>query len=46
MDLSGESGIYFCESLKKDPRYEHLPVIALSAFPHELYEDKALSAGC
>ena len=44
--LPGASGIEFCESLKKDPRYKHLPVIALSAFPYDLYAKKALAAGC
>lgn len=44
--LPGEDGISFCQRLKRNPRYQHLPVIAFSAYPKDPYEEKALAAGC
>ncbi len=44
--LPGEDGLTFCRRIKTQPRNRHIPVIAFSAFPHQLYEEKALEAGC
>jgi two-component system OmpR family response regulator len=44
--LPGEDGLTFCRRIKADARYRPIPVIAFSAFPHQIYEDRALEAGC
>ena len=44
--LPGEDGLTFCRRLKAQERYRDLPVIAFSAFPRQIYEEKALEAGC
>ena len=44
--LPGEDGLTFCRRIKAQARYQTLPVIAFSAFPRQIYEDKAIEAGC
>jgi DNA-binding response OmpR family regulator len=44
--LPGEDGLTFCRRIKTKERYRQLPVIAFSAFPRQIYEEKALEAGC
>ena len=44
--LPGEDGLTFCRRIKTQERYRALPVIAFSAFPRQIYEDKAIEAGC
>lgn len=44
--LPGEDGLTFCKRIKARERYRNLPVIAFSAFPRQIYEEKALEAGC
>jgi len=44
--LPGEDGLTFCRRIKAQERYRQLPVIAFSAFPRQIYEDKAIAAGC
>jgi CheY-like chemotaxis protein len=44
--LPGESGIEFVHRLKGMDGYRDLPVIALSAYPEEIWRDRALEAGC
>jgi len=44
--LPGEDGLSFCKRLKAQERYRALPVIAFSAFPRAVYEERALEAGC
>jgi two-component system cell cycle response regulator len=44
--LPGEDGLSFCRRIKQDERYRSLPVIAFSAFPRGIYEERALEAGC
>jgi DNA-binding response OmpR family regulator len=44
--LPGEDGLHFCRRLRSRPEYADLPIIALSAFPDQLWRDKALDAGC
>ncbi len=44
--LPGEDGLTFCKRIKAEERYRELPVIAFSAFPRQIYEEKALEAGC
>jgi CheY-like chemotaxis protein len=44
--LPGESGLEFCHRIKKKEEYRQLPVIALSAYPDDIWRDKALEAGC
>jgi CheY-like chemotaxis protein len=44
--LPGEDGLTFCRRIKGNERYRTLPVIAFSAFPRGIYEERALEAGC
>jgi len=44
--LPGEDGLTFCRRIKLQERFRPLPVIAFSAFPRQIYEEKALEAGC
>jgi DNA-binding response OmpR family regulator len=44
--LPGEDGLTFCRRLKAQERYLALPVVAFSAFPRAVYEERALEAGC
>jgi CheY-like chemotaxis protein len=44
--LPGEDGLTFCRRIKQQERYRDLPVVAFSAFPRQIYEEKALAAGC
>jgi CheY-like chemotaxis protein len=44
--LPGESGIEFAHRIKRMDEYRDLPVIALSAFPDQIWKDRALEAGC
>lgn len=44
--LPGEDGLTFCRRIKTQERYRALPVIAFSAFPRHIYEEKAFEAGC
>ena len=44
--LPGEDGLTFCRRIKAQERYQALPVIAFSAFPRQIYEEKAIEAGC
>lgn len=44
--LPGEDGLTFCRRIKSQERFQALPVIAFSAFPRQIYEEKAVAAGC
>ena len=44
--LPGEDGLTFCRRIKAQERFKALPVIAFSAFPRQIYEEKAREAGC
>jgi len=44
--LPGEDGLTFCRRIKSQERYRDLPVIAFSAFPRQIYEERAREAGC
>jgi two-component system cell cycle response regulator len=44
--LPGEDGLTFCRRIKAQERYRALTVIAFSAFPRQIYEEKAIEAGC
>ena len=44
--LPGEDGLTFCRRIKAQQRYQELRVIAFSAFPRQMYEEKAIEAGC
>jgi CheY-like chemotaxis protein len=44
--LPGESGLEFCHRIKEKEEYRQIPVIALSAYPDDIWRDKALEAGC
>jgi CheY-like chemotaxis protein len=44
--LPREDGLTFCRRIKADERFRGLPIIAFSAFPRQIYEERALEAGC
>lgn len=44
--LPGEDGLTFAKRIKAQPRYRQIPIVAFSAFPAVIYEEKALAAGC
>jgi CheY-like chemotaxis protein len=44
--LPGEDGLTFCRRIKEQERFRDIPVVAFSAFPRQIYEEKALAAGC
>jgi CheY-like chemotaxis protein len=44
--LPREDGITFCKRIKSLERYRDLKIIAFSAFPRQIYEDRAREAGC
>lgn len=48
LDLSipEDGGIALCRRIKSQERFRHLPIIALSALPAELFSAPALEAGC
>jgi len=44
--LPGEDGLTFCRRTKTPDRSRALQIIAFSAFPRQIYEEKAIEAGC
>jgi CheY-like chemotaxis protein len=44
--LPGESGLEFCHRLKEKEAYKDIPIIALSAYPEDIWRERALEAGC
>lgn len=44
--LPGEDGLTFCRRIKAQAAFSALPIIAFSAFPRQVYEERALEAGC
>jgi DNA-binding response OmpR family regulator len=44
--LPGEDGLTFSKRIKAQERYRNLPIIAFSAFPRQIYEERAREAGC
>lgn len=44
--LPGMDGLSFCRLIKADPRWQHIPVVALTAFAMKGDDRKALDAGC
>jgi two-component system cell cycle response regulator DivK len=44
--LPGEDGLTFCRRIRAQEAYRALPIIAFSAFPRQVYEERARAAGC
>lgn len=44
--LPKESGLDFCRRIKEMDEYRDIPVIAISAYPDDIWREKALEAGC
>ena len=44
--LPGEDGLSFLRRIKAEERFRDLPVVAFSAFPRQIYEERALESGC
>jgi CheY-like chemotaxis protein len=43
--LPGLDGFGFCQRLRRDPRYERIPLIAVTALSHDLDDLKTLETG-
>ncbi|HSW93042.1 MAG TPA: response regulator [Gammaproteobacteria bacterium] len=46
IQLPGMDGLELTRKLKADPRYKHIPVIAITAYAMKTDKEKALAAGC
>lgn len=46
LSLPGVSGWDFAQELRADPRTEHLPIVAISAYARAEDRERALQAGC
>lgn len=46
LGLPGMDGFELCRLLKKEPSLQRVRVIALTAYGHEPYRDRALEVGC
>ena len=44
--LPRESGLDFCQRIKEMEEYRHIPVIAISAYPDDIWRERAFEAGC
>jgi CheY-like chemotaxis protein len=44
--LPGEDGIQFCRRAKGKEEYREIPIIALTAYPDQIWRDRAIEAGC
>ncbi len=44
--LPGEGGMEFCRRTRKRAEYREIPIIALTAYPVQLWRDRAIEAGC
>jgi len=44
--LPGEDGLTFLKRIRAEERFRAIPVVAFSAFPRQIYEERALAAGC
>lgn len=44
--VPADGGIVLCRRIKAQPRLSHIPIVALSALPAEIYAASALAAGC
>jgi len=46
IQMPGMDGLEMTRQLKADPKFKHIPVVALTAFAMKGDEEKALAAGC
>lgn len=44
--LPGEGGMEFCRRTRKRAEYGEIPIIALTAYPDQLWRDRVIEAGC
>ena len=44
--LPGEGGMEFCRRTRKREEYREIPIIALTAYPDQLWRDRVIEAGC
>ena len=44
--LPGEGGIEFCRRTRERAEYREIPIIALTAYPDQLWRDRVIEAGC
>lgn len=46
IQMPGMDGLEMTRLLKADPKFQHIPIVALTAFAMKGDEEKALAAGC
>jgi len=46
LELPGIDGLTLARNLKRDPKTQHIAIIALTAFPETYSREQALAAGC
>jgi len=46
LELPGIDGLTLAHHLKRDPKTQHIAIIAITAFPETYTRDAALAAGC
>ena len=44
--LPGEGGIEFCRRTRKREEYRDIPIVALTAYPNQIWRDRVIEAGC
>jgi CheY-like chemotaxis protein len=46
LELPGIDGLTLARNLKRDPKTQHIAIIAITAFPERFSRDAAIAAGC
>jgi CheY-like chemotaxis protein len=46
LELPGIDGLTLARNLKRDPKTQHIAIIAITAFPESYPRDAAMAAGC
>ena len=44
--LPGEDGMTFCRRTREREEYRNIPIIALTAYPDQIWRDRVIEAGC
>jgi two-component system OmpR family response regulator len=44
--LPGEDGMTFCRRTRERAEYREVPIIALTAYPDQIWRDRVIEAGC
>lgn len=46
LELPGVDGLTLARNLKRDPKTQHIAIIAITAFPERYPREQAMAAGC